>query len=83
MFVIGRCHSGLTNGFGVHDQGFRLKQMLYYDRHSLGEAREKELGATQEKDLDTMLAKCDIVVVNTPLTDKTRSGPNFLPLPAG
>jgi lactate dehydrogenase-like 2-hydroxyacid dehydrogenase len=53
-------------------QGFDLKQMLYYDRNSIGEEREKELGATRETDLDTMLAKCDVVVVNTPLTDQTR-----------
>lgn len=46
--------------------------MLYYDRNSIGEEREKELGATRETDLDTMLAKCDVVVVNTPLTDQTR-----------
>jgi formate dehydrogenase len=53
-------------------KGFDLKQMLYYDRNSIGEEREKELGATRETDLDTMLAKCDVVVVNTPLTDQTR-----------
>ncbi len=53
-------------------QGFDLKQMLYYDRNSIGEEREKELGATRETDLDTLLAKCDVVVVNTPLTDQTR-----------
>ncbi len=53
-------------------QGFDLKQMLYYDRNSIGEEREKELGATRETDLDTLLAKSDVVVVNTPLTDQTR-----------
>jgi formate dehydrogenase len=53
-------------------KGFDLKQMLYYDRNSIGEEREKELGATRETDLDTLLAKSDVVVVNTPLTDQTR-----------
>ncbi|KAK2419647.1 formate dehydrogenase (NAD+) [Trifolium repens] len=33
---------------------------------------EKELGATYEEDLDAMLPKCDIIVINTPLTEKTR-----------
>lgn len=33
---------------------------------------EKEIGAKFEEDLDTMLPKCDIVVINMPLTDKTR-----------
>ena len=54
------------------DQGFALKDMLYYDRHSIGADREKELGCKQEKDIDEMIAKCDVVVVNMPLTDQTR-----------
>jgi formate dehydrogenase len=42
---------------------------------------EKELGATYEEDLDAMLPKCDIIVINTPLTEKTRY--NFLRLRQG
>jgi formate dehydrogenase len=53
-------------------KGFALKDMLYYDRHSIGADKEKELGCKQEKDIDAMIAKCDIVVVNMPLTDQTR-----------
>lgn len=53
-------------------KGFALKDMLYYDRHSIGAEKEKELGCKQEKDIDAMIAKCDIVVVNMPLTDQTR-----------
>lgn len=52
--------------------------MLYYDRNSLGAEREKELGCKRETDLDTMLSKCDVVVVNTPLTDQTRSVIDYL-----
>ncbi|KAE8706714.1 Formate dehydrogenase [Hibiscus syriacus] len=33
---------------------------------------EKQTGAKFEEDLDTMLPKCDIIVVNMPLTEKTR-----------
>ncbi|KAJ7284312.1 hypothetical protein O6H91_Y338100 [Diphasiastrum complanatum] len=46
--------------------------LLYYDRYSIGEQREKELGVTREEDLDTLLSKCDLVVLNVPLTDKTK-----------
>ncbi|KAJ7561092.1 hypothetical protein O6H91_03G013700 [Diphasiastrum complanatum] len=46
--------------------------LLYYDRNSIGEQLEKELGAIREPDLDTLLSKCDVVVLNVPLTDKTR-----------
>jgi formate dehydrogenase len=46
--------------------------MLYFDRHSLSAEREKELGCKREEDLDTMLSKCDVVIVNTPLSDQTR-----------
>jgi formate dehydrogenase len=53
-------------------KGFELKEMLYFDRHSLSAEREKELGCKREEDLDTMLSKCDVVIVNTPLTDQTR-----------
>ncbi|XP_031116472.1 formate dehydrogenase, mitochondrial-like [Ipomoea triloba] len=46
--------------------------LLYHDRLKMDPALEKEIGATFEEDLDTMLSKCDIVVINTPLTDKTK-----------
>lgn len=46
--------------------------LLYHDRLKMDPALEKEIGATFEEELDTMLSKCDIVVVNTPLTDKTK-----------
>ncbi|CAI9277174.1 unnamed protein product [Lactuca saligna] len=35
---------------------------------------ENPIGATFEEDLDKMLPKCDIIVINTPLTEKTRWG---------
>jgi formate dehydrogenase len=53
-------------------KGFGLKEMLYFDRNALPAEREKELGCKREQDLDTMLSKCDVVIVNTPLTDQTR-----------
>eukprot|EP00252_Welwitschia_mirabilis_P022672 TRINITY_DN6202_c0_g1_i1.p1 TRINITY_DN6202_c0_g1~~TRINITY_DN6202_c0_g1_i1.p1 ORF type:complete len:386 (+),score=65.60 TRINITY_DN6202_c0_g1_i1:60-1217(+) len=46
--------------------------LLYHDRFSIGPELEKETGATYEKDLDAMLPKCDVVVINMPLTDVTR-----------
>ncbi|CAL9107552.1 formate dehydrogenase 1, mitochondrial-like [Musa acuminata AAA Group] len=46
--------------------------LLYYDRIKMEPALEKEIGAKFEEDLDTMLPKCDIIVINTPLTEKTR-----------
>ncbi|KDO66221.1 hypothetical protein CISIN_1g0219951mg [Citrus sinensis] len=46
--------------------------LLYHDRVKMDPQLEKETGAKFEEDLDTMLPKCDIVVVNTPLTEKTR-----------
>eukprot|EP01018_Ginkgo_biloba_P024185 Gb_15371 [translate_table: standard] len=46
--------------------------LLYHDRLSIGPELEKETGATMEKDLDSMLPKCDVVVINMPLSDKTR-----------
>ncbi|CAH1412380.1 unnamed protein product [Lactuca virosa] len=33
---------------------------------------ENQIGATFEEDLDQMLPKCDIILINTPLTDKTK-----------
>ncbi|KAK4750545.1 hypothetical protein SAY87_004027 [Trapa incisa] len=46
--------------------------LLYHDRIKISPELEKETGAKFEEDLNTMLSKCDIVVVNTPLTEKTR-----------
>lgn len=46
--------------------------LLYHDRLKIDPALEKEIGAKFEEDLDAMLPKCDVIVVNTPLTDKTR-----------
>lgn len=46
--------------------------LLYYDKFSAGAQFEEETGATWEKDLDTMLPKCDVVVMNVPLTEKTK-----------
>lgn len=46
--------------------------LLYHDRVKMDPQLEKETGAKFEEELDTMLPKCDIVVVNTPLTEKTR-----------
>lgn len=47
--------------------------LLYFDKLSAGEQFEKETGAKWEGDLDTLLSKCDVVVFNVPLTDKTKS----------
>ncbi|GLJ17840.1 hypothetical protein SUGI_0311950 [Cryptomeria japonica] len=47
-------------------------KLLYHDRLSIGPELEKETGATWEKNLDDMLPKCDVVVINMPLSDKTR-----------
>ncbi|CAH9115328.1 unnamed protein product [Cuscuta epithymum] len=46
--------------------------LLYHDRLKMDPELEKEIGASFEEDLDEMLSKCDIVVINTPLTDKTK-----------
>ncbi|KAL2634931.1 hypothetical protein R1flu_006410 [Riccia fluitans] len=51
---------------------FDCKQLLYWDRLSIGEENERETGATQETDLEALLAKSDIVALNIPLTEKTR-----------
>ncbi|GAA0168347.1 hypothetical protein Leryth_008403 [Lithospermum erythrorhizon] len=45
--------------------------LLYHDRLKITPELEKETGATFEEDLDAMLPKCDIIVINTPLTEKT------------
>ncbi|XP_031109637.1 formate dehydrogenase, mitochondrial [Ipomoea triloba] len=46
--------------------------LLYHDRLKMEPELEKEIGAKFEEDLDAMLSKCDVVVINMPLTDKTR-----------
>jgi len=46
--------------------------LLYHDRLKIDPELEKEIGAKFEEDLDAMLPKCDVVVINTPLTEKTR-----------
>lgn len=46
--------------------------LLYHDRIRMSPDLESQTGATFEEDLDKMLPKCDIVVINTPLTEKTR-----------
>ncbi|KAJ6674605.1 FORMATE DEHYDROGENASE CHLOROPLASTIC/MITOCHONDRIAL [Salix viminalis] len=46
--------------------------LLYHDRIKMEPELEKQIGAKFEEDLDSMLSKCDIVVINTPLTEKTR-----------
>ncbi|KAH9330979.1 hypothetical protein KI387_003087 [Taxus chinensis] len=47
-------------------------KLLYHDRLSMGPELEKETGATWEKNLDDMLPKCDVVVINMPLSDNTK-----------
>ncbi|KAF7047737.1 hypothetical protein CFC21_056622 [Triticum aestivum] len=46
--------------------------LLYHDRIQINPELEKEIGAIFEEDLDVMLPKCDVIVINTPLTEKTR-----------
>ena len=46
--------------------------LLYHDRLKMDQELEREIGAKFEADLDAMLPKCDVIVVNTPLTEKTR-----------
>lgn len=47
-------------------------RLLYHDRLRIDTALEAEVGAQFEADLDAMLPKCDVVVLNMPLTEKTR-----------
>lgn len=47
--------------------------LLYFDKFAMSEQFEKETGAKWEKNLDEMLPKCDVVVFNVPLTEKTKS----------
>ncbi|GLT33274.1 hypothetical protein SLA2020_078760 [Shorea laevis] len=46
--------------------------LLYHDRVKIDPELEKETGAKFEEDLDAMLPKCDVLVVNVPLSEKTR-----------
>ncbi|GMN42496.1 hypothetical protein TIFTF001_011708 [Ficus carica] len=46
--------------------------LLYHDRLRIDPELEKATGAKFEEDLDAMLPKCDVVVINMPLTDQTR-----------
>nr|KAJ0222552.1 hypothetical protein LSAT_V11C200083620 [Lactuca sativa] len=46
--------------------------LLYHDRIQMDSELENQIGATFEEDLDKMLPKCDIIVINTPLTEKTK-----------
>ncbi|KAK2998876.1 hypothetical protein RJ639_023996 [Escallonia herrerae] len=46
--------------------------LLYHDRLKMDPDMENQTGAKFEEDLDAMLPKCDIVVMNMPLTEKTR-----------
>uniref|UniRef100_A0A7N0T2I4 Formate dehydrogenase, mitochondrial n=1 Tax=Kalanchoe fedtschenkoi TaxID=63787 RepID=A0A7N0T2I4_KALFE len=46
--------------------------LLYHDRIKMDSELEKQTGAKFEEDLDAMLPKCDIIVINTPLTEKTK-----------
>ncbi|KAM0958115.1 hypothetical protein EV1_023203 [Malus domestica] len=46
--------------------------LLYHDRVKIDPELEQQTGAKFEEDLDAMLPKCDVIVVNTPLTEKTR-----------
>ncbi|GAB2284195.1 formate dehydrogenase (NAD+) [Dionaea muscipula] len=47
-------------------------KLLYHDRIKMDPELESKIGATYEEDLDKMLPKCDIIVLNMPLTEKTR-----------
>lgn len=46
--------------------------LLYHDRLKMDAKLESEIGATFEEDMDAMLPKCDIIVINMPLTEKTK-----------
>ncbi|PIA62018.1 hypothetical protein AQUCO_00200184v1 [Aquilegia coerulea] len=45
--------------------------LLYHDRVKMDSDLESQTGAKYEEDLDAMLPKCDIIVINMPLTEKT------------
>ncbi|XP_043723907.1 formate dehydrogenase, mitochondrial-like [Telopea speciosissima] len=46
--------------------------LLYHDRLKMELEMEAQTGAKFEEDLDVMLPKCDVIVINMPLTEKTR-----------
>ncbi|XP_058088506.1 formate dehydrogenase, mitochondrial [Magnolia sinica] len=46
--------------------------LLYHDRLKMEPELENQLGAKFEEDVDAMLPKCDIIVINMPLTEKTK-----------
>ncbi|XP_065878336.1 formate dehydrogenase 1, mitochondrial [Euphorbia lathyris] len=46
--------------------------LLYHDRLKMDPELENQLGAKFEEDVDAILPKCDVIVINTPLTEKTR-----------
>ncbi|KAL0288007.1 UNVERIFIED_CONTAM: Formate dehydrogenase, mitochondrial [Sesamum calycinum] len=46
--------------------------LLYHDRLKMDPQLESEIGAKFEEDLDAMLPKCDVIVINMPLTEKTK-----------
>jgi len=51
--------------------------LLYFDRIRMDPGLEKEIGAKFEEDLDAILPKCDVIVINTPLTEQTRYTSNI------
>lgn len=46
--------------------------LLYHDRIKMDPELENQTGAKFEENLDAMLPKCDVVVTNLPLTEKTK-----------
>lgn len=46
--------------------------LLYHDRLKMDAELESQTGAKFVEDLDAMLPKCDIIVINMPLTEKTK-----------
>ncbi|ERN06637.1 hypothetical protein AMTRI_Chr01g135110 [Amborella trichopoda] len=46
--------------------------LLYHDRIKMEHELEAQIGAQFEPDVDAMLPKCDVIVINTPLTEKTK-----------
>ncbi|KAG5514404.1 hypothetical protein RHGRI_035728 [Rhododendron griersonianum] len=70
--TLGTVGVGRTGGLLLQ----RLKpfncNLLYHDRLKMDPELENETGAKFEEDLDAMLPKCDIIVINTPLTENTK-----------
>jgi formate dehydrogenase len=46
--------------------------LLYHDRLKMETKLENQTGAKFDENLDSILSKCDIVVINMPLISKTR-----------